>query len=165
MIRSNRDKEVGLSEEEKKIAAKLKELAAAADKEAMEETDYEQMSPIEQLSADIAAHLANNAACRIAGIIEEANQGSAKQLVIRFENSDSRTLVRMIQAIFLSHGMKHAAEELDVLEDCEPFDCEVFDAFADEFLGAEEIDRYTVEAWFIVPASDSEGEVVGWLKS
>ena len=98
MIRSKREKEVGLSEEEKKIAAKLKELAEAANKEETEETDYEQMSPIEQLSADIAAHLANNAACRMAGIIEEGDHESAKQLVIRFENSDSRTLVRMIHS-------------------------------------------------------------------
>ena len=36
MIRSKREKEVGLSEEEKKIAAKLKELAAAADKDETE---------------------------------------------------------------------------------------------------------------------------------
>ena len=165
MFNIKKGKEEDIIEEEKKVAEKLKELAAAADKEELAETDHEQMSPVEQLSADIAAHLANNAACRMAGIIEEMDRKSVKQLVIRFENSDSRTLISMIQAIFLSHGMKNAAEELDVLEECEPFDREVFDGFADEFLGADEIDRYTVDAWFIIPASDNEGEVVGWLKS
>ena len=165
MFNIKKGKEEDIIEEEKKVAEKLKELAAAADKEELAETDHEQMSPVEQLSADIAAHLADNAARRMAGIIEEMDHKSVKQLVIRFENSDSRTLISMIQAIFLSHGMKNAAEELDVLEECEPFDREVFDGFADEFLGADEIDRYTVDAWFIIPASDNEGEVVGWLKS
>ena len=164
MINSKKEKEIGLTEEEKKIAVKLKELSAA-DTEEVAETDYEQMSPVEQLSTDVADRLASNTAYRMAEIIEEMDPESAQQLIIRFENSDSRTLMSMIQAIFLSHGMKHAAEDLDILEECEPFDSQVFDGFADEFLGSEEIDQYTVEAWFIIPASDNEGEVVGWLKS
>lgn len=165
MIKSKKEKEVGLSEEEKKIAAKLKEFAEAADKEEMGQPDYELMSPVEQLSTDVAACLANNAACRMAEIIEDMDPESARQLVARFENSDSRILISMIQGIFLSHGMTHAAEDLDVLEECEPFDSQVFDGFSDEFLGAEEIDRYAVAAWFIIPDSDDEGEVIGWLKS
>ena len=67
--------------------------------------------------------------------------------------------------IILASKLKElaAAEDLDDLEECEPFDSQVFDGFWDEFLGAEEIDRYTVEAWFIIPDSDDEGEVIGRL--
>ena len=35
----------------------------------------------------------------------------------------------MIQAVFLTHGMKHVAEELDILMDCEPYDDEVYNSF------------------------------------
>ena len=162
---NNKKAKKNRTEEEKKMARELNEAIAAAEKEAEAESDYEQLSPAEQLSADIAAHLADNAAHRIGKILENTDYDAAKQLVIRFENSDSRTVVSMIRAILLSHGMKHAAEELDILTDCDPFDSEAYDAFSDEFLGSEPIDWFTVETWIIETASDDGGEVIGWLRS
>lgn len=92
----------------------------------------------------------------MAGIIEEGDHESAKHLVIRFENSDSRTLVRMIQAVFLAHGMEHAAEELDILMDCEPYDDEVYNSFIDELFETEVIAFRAAEAWCLEEPDDAD---------
>ena len=154
MFNIKRGKEEDINEEEKKIAEKLKELATAADKEEMGETDYEQMSPVEQLSTDIAAHLADVTAKRLHGIINGTSFESSLQFVARLDNSDSKTAVSMIQAVFLTHGMKHAAEELDILMDCEPYDDEVYNSFIDELFETEVIAFRTAEAWCLEEPDD-----------
>ena len=168
---SNKKVKKDNTEEEKKIAEKLKEAisqaeetAIALDEEAMKEMDYFQHSPEEQLSMDIASHIADNAARRVGEILGDVDYDIARQLVIRFDTSDSKTAVSMIQAVLLSHGMKHAAEELDILADCERFDGEVYDAFFDDFFESDIIADYCVEAWLMESASDDEGEVTGWLR-
>ena len=154
MFNIKRGKEEDINEEEKKIAEKLKELATAADKEEMGETDYEQMSPVEQLSTDIAAHLADVTAKRLHGIINGTSCESSLQFVARLDNSDSKTAVSMIQAVFLTHGMKHAAEELDILMDCEPYDDEVYNSFIDELFETEVIAFRAAEAWCLEEPDD-----------
>ena len=71
MFNIKKGKEEDIIEEEKKIAEKLKELRDAADGSEMEQPDYSQYSPVEQLSTDIAAHLANVTAKRLYGIIND----------------------------------------------------------------------------------------------
>ena len=154
MFNIKRGKEEDINEEEKKIAEKLKELATAADKEEMGETDYEQMSPVEQLSTDIAAHLADVTAKRLHGIINDIRFDASLQFVARLDNSDSKTAVNMIQAVFLTHGMKHAAEELDILMDCEPYDDEVYNSFIDELFETEVIAFRAAEVWCLEEPDD-----------
>lgn len=57
MFNIKKGKEEDIIEEEKKVAEKLKELAAAAETEVVVETDYEQMSPVERLSTDKLKHI------------------------------------------------------------------------------------------------------------
>ena len=103
---SNKKVKKDNTEEEKKIAEKLKEAisqaeetAIALDEEAMKEMDYFQHSPEEQLSMDIASHIADNAARRVGEILGDVDYDIARQLVIRFDTSDSKTAVSMIQAV------------------------------------------------------------------
>ena len=111
-------------------------------------------SPVEQLSTDIAAHLADVTAKRLHGILNGIRFDASLQLVARLDNSDSKTAVNMIQAVFLTHGMKHAAEELDILMDCEPYDDEVYNSFIDELFETEVIAFRTAEAWCLEEPDD-----------
>ena len=101
-------------EEEKKIAEKLNEAISKAEEEkADEDLADDELTPAEELSTDIAVRLADVTAQRFAEITGDANLCAIRQLVRRFETEGGRTVVSMLQAVFLSHGMKHAAEELD----------------------------------------------------
>ena len=146
--------EEDIIEEEKKVAEKLKELSEAAEGAYMEQPEYSHLSPIEQLSTDIAAHLANVTAKRLYGIINGTGFEASLQFVARLENSDSKTAVNMIQAVFLTHGKKHAAEELDILLECEPYDKEVYDSFIDELFETEVIAFRAAEAWCLEDSYD-----------
>ncbi|MBQ9272395.1 MAG: hypothetical protein IJ227_01580, partial [Mogibacterium sp.] len=64
MFNIKKGKEEDIIEEEKKVAEKLKELSAAADGAEKEQPEYSLYSPVEQLSTDIAGHLANVTAKR-----------------------------------------------------------------------------------------------------
>lgn len=154
MFNIKKGKEEDTIEEEKKVAEKLKELSAAADGGVTEQPDYSMLSPVEQLSTDIAAHLANITAKRLYGIINDIRFDASLQFVARLDNSESRTAVSMIQAVFLTHGMKHAAEELDILMDCEPYDEEVYNSFIDELFETEAIAFRAAEAWCLEEPDD-----------
>ena len=154
MFNIKKGKEEDIIEEEKKVAEKLKELSAAADESEMEQPEHSQYSPVEQLSTDIAAHLANVTARRLYGIINDIPFDDSLQFVARLDNSDSKTAVNMIQAVFLSHGMKHAAEELDILMDCELYDDEVYNSFIDELFETEVIAFRAAEAWCLEEQDD-----------
>ena len=113
---SNKKVKKDNTEEEKKIAEKLKEAisqaeetAIALDEEAMKEMDYFQHSPEEQLSMDIASHIADNAARRVGEILGDVDYDIARQLVIRFDTSDSKTAVSMIQAVLVGACHAYAA--------------------------------------------------------
>ena len=154
------------NEDEKTIAEKLNEAIRKTEEEKkakekpeediFKELDSLQLTPQEQLSTNIAVHLADVTAKRFMQIACETDFASVMQLVRRFETSDSRTVIDMLQAMFLSNGYMHAAEELDILGECESFDCDVFDTFVDEFLDNECVDVYTVEVWLVegVPEED-----------
>lgn len=154
MFNIKKGKEEDIIEEEKKIAEKLKELTAASDGAGIRQPEYSQLSPVEQLSTDIAAHLANVTAKRLYGIINDIRFDASLQFVARLDNSDSKTAVNMIQAVFLTHGMKHAAEELDILMDCEPYDDEVYNAFIDELFETEVIAFRAAEVWCLEEPDD-----------
>ena len=79
MFNIKRGKEEDIIEEEKKIAEKLKELTAASDGAGIRQPEYSQLSPVEQLSTDIAAHLANVTAKRLYGIINDIQEVKAPE--------------------------------------------------------------------------------------
>lgn len=156
MFNIKKGKEEDINEEEKKVAEKLKELREAADEPETEQPDYSMYSPVEQLSTDIAAHLAGVTAKRLHGILNGIRFDASLQLVARLDNSDSKTAVNMIQAVFLAHGMEHAAEELDILMDCEPYDDEVYNSFIDELFETEVIAFRAAEAWCLEEPDDAD---------
>ena len=160
---NNKKSKKGNTEDEKMIAEKLNEAINKAEEEKksteedfFKELENLQLTPQEQLSTNIALHLANVTAKRFMQIACETDFASVRQLVRRFETSDSRTVVDMLQAMFLSNGYMHAAEELDILGECESFDCDVYDSFVDEFLENECVDVYTVEVWLVEGVPDED---------
>lgn len=156
MFNIKKGKEEDIIEEEKKVAEKLKELSEAADGAELEQPEYSHLSPVEQLSTDIAAHLANITAKRLYRIINSTSFEASLQFVVRLESSDSKTAVNMIQAVFLTHGKKHAAEELDILMECESYDEEVYNSFIDELFETEVIAFRAAEAWCLEDSYDAD---------
>ena len=50
--------------------------------------------------------------------------------------------------------MKHAAEELDILMDCEPYDDEVYNSYIDELFETEVIAFRAAEVWCLEEPDD-----------
>ena len=90
----------------------------------------------------------------VSSIANVTYNDASLQFVARLDNSDSKTAVNMIQAVFLTHGMKHAAEELDILMDCEPYDDEVYNSFIDELFETEVIAFRAAEVWCLEEPDD-----------
>jgi hypothetical protein len=72
---------------------------------------------------------------------------SIKQLIRRIEKADAEEAIRMLQAIFLSNGMRTDAEMLDILMTCKPYYESAYDDFMEFFLQTDEIDWFLVESW------------------
>ena len=132
------------TEEEKKIVEELKE---AIEKE--EETaEEDELTPVEELSCRVAGHLAFMAAERFEPIADEMGMEAAKKIVMRIEISDYKTAVRMLQALFLAKGMVHAAEDLDILDNCEEYDSDAYFIFVDSLFDTDIFDWYSIENLF-----------------
>lgn len=54
-------------------------------------------------------------------MIDGVDMDIAKQVVRRLQASDAEAMVGMLQEMFLIKGMAHAAEELDLLKECEEY--------------------------------------------
>jgi hypothetical protein len=67
---------------------------------------------------------------------------------MRIEISDYKTAVRMLQALFLAKGMVHAAEELDILDNCEEYDSDAYFIFVDSLFDTDIFDWYSIENLF-----------------
>ena len=135
----NIKREKNISKKDKKLAIKLKEIRDAVDDPDEKLADYQQLSPVEQLSMDIAVHLAYVTAKRLGEIMDDVSYDAVGQLFIHMDNYESEIAVSMIQAFFLTYGLTHAAEDLDILIECELYYCEIYNAFIDELYDADSL--------------------------
>ena len=145
------NKEVNSIDEEREIAKKLHEAVRKKEQEDAEKISWEEqamkedeLTPVEEFSTTMACYLANITARRFQKITKDCDSPALRQLIIRIEHSDSKTAVSMIQAIFLSTGQKHAAEDLDILELCEKFVSDVYDDFFDYLFDTDVFGSYFV---------------------
>lgn len=125
-----KDKGVAMSEEEKME----QELSAALEKNQQKEDDietFDELSPAGKLAYNIADRLAEATAERFSEMIDGVDMDTAKQIVRRLQASDAEALVGMLQEMFLIKGMVHAAEELDLLEECEAYEESIYWRFQD----------------------------------
>ena len=130
MLIVKKDKEVAMSEEEKME----QELSAVLEKNQQKEDDIEtsdELSPAGKLAYNIADCLAEATAERFSEMIDGVDMDTAKQIVRRLQASDAEALVGMLQEMFLIKGMVHAAEELDLLEECEEYEESIYWRFQD----------------------------------
>lgn len=125
-----KDKGVAMSEEEKME----QELSAALEKNQQKEDDietFDELSPAGKLAYNIADRLAEATAERFSEMIDGVDMDTAKQIVRRLQASDAEALVGMLQEMFLIKGMAHAAEELDLLKECEGYEESIYWRFQD----------------------------------
>ena len=137
------------------IAAELNEAIEKKRQEAVaalltDDEDEEEYSirPEEQLACNIAIRLAEMTAERLDSVLLELNHELAKMLARRLALSEAETMVDMIQAVFLSNGLICAAEDLDILKECEVYDWTVYMAFQDELMDSEVFDSTRIEDMF-----------------
>lgn len=153
MFTFKKNNNIELTDEEKRMA---KELNAVLEKKSQEiiaaltSENEEELSirPEEQLACNIAMSLAEMTAERLDAVLLEMEPDLAKTVARRLERSEAETMVNMIQAIFLTNGLVCAAEDLDVLKECEAFDNTVYMYFQDELMDAEAFDSVRIEDMF-----------------
>ncbi|MBR2539568.1 MAG: hypothetical protein IKE85_01880 [Mogibacterium sp.] len=105
------------------------------------------IAPDEILASDVSNYLAIKAADSFTTAVDGLNMVSIKQLIRRIEKVDAEEAVKMLQAIFLSKGMRTDAEMLDILMTCKPHYESAYDDFMECFLQTDEIDWFLVESW------------------
>ena len=129
-----KEKDTGITDEEKKIAEDLNEAISQGRNEnddAGEDEEKSELSEAGRLAYNIADHLAEVTAERFSEMIDGLDMDIAKQIVRRLQASDADALVGMLQEMFLIKGMVHAAEELDLLKECEGYEESIYWRFQD----------------------------------
>jgi len=76
-------------------------------------------NPDSKLAYQIASHLAEVTAERFVEAVEDMEPEMVEEIMTRMQNSNSDTLVGMLQMLFIAKGMRYAAYDLDVLVLCE----------------------------------------------
>ena len=143
-----KEKEEAMSEEEKKMAQELSDAIGnleEADLYYEEIKDSAELSPAEKLAYNIADHLAAVTAERFSDMIDGMDMDIAKQIVGRLQQSDAEALVGMLKAMFLVKGRVHAAEELDLLGECEEYAESVYWRFHDTLFGQEVFEWFRID--------------------
>ena len=118
-------------------------IAKGMEKEA---TDRE-LTELNEMTFDIAATLAYQMSDRFMRIAKRLEMESVKAVIYVLEHLDTEQATAALQAIFYSHGMVEAAQEMELLDICRAYDEGVYDYFIDEFMGTDEMDWFLVEMW------------------
>ena len=117
MFTIKKENETALNDEVKKLELEL--------------NDEDGLSPESRLAYNIADHLAEVTAERFSSMIDGLEMDIARQIVRRLQASDAEALVGMLQEMFLIKGMIYAAEELDLLKECEKYEESIYWRFQD----------------------------------
>ena len=104
-----------------------------------------ELTELNEMTFDIAATLAYQMSDRFMRIAKRLEMESVKAIVYVLEHLDTEQAVAALQAIFYSHGMVEAAQEMELLDICSAYDEGVYDYFIDEFMGTDEMDWFLVE--------------------
>ena len=139
-----------MSEEEKKMAQELNEVIEKRQQEETHDCDdgivtSRELSPAGRLAYNIADHLAEVTAERFSDMIDGMDMEIAKQIVRRLQAADAEALVGMLQEMFLVKGMVHAAEELDLLSECEEYEESIYWRFQDMISDQEVFEWFRIE--------------------
>ena len=78
-------------------------------------------------------------------MIDGIDMPVAKQIVRRLQESDAEAMVGMLQEMFLIKGMVHAAEDLDILRECEAYEDCIYWIFQDELSDTELFEWFRME--------------------
>ena len=143
-----KEKEEAMSEEEKKMAQEMGDAIGNLEEAGLfyeEIEDSVELSPAEKLAYNIADQLAAVTAERFSDMIDGLDMDIAKQIVGRLQQSDVEALVGMLKAMFLVKGRVHAAEELDLLGECEEYAESVYWRFHDTLFGQEVFEWFRID--------------------
>lgn len=123
-------------------------------KKVNEEVFDDEITPLEEMAYTVTGYLARLAEISFAGL--ESDEVDLMNLVVRMEEVDGKTAVRMIQAAFLTGGLTYAAAELDLLRLIEKQDSDIYDKFYDALFETDTFDWYSVESMLREVREESE---------
>ena len=115
------------------------------DRNNMDREDDGYFMKVEELAALVGVWQAIRAAENMVIILENVNKESALSIVKRFEEADPKALISMLKVLFLSHGMKVAADELTFLDIIIEQWGDTMFYFGDAFFETEQIGWYSME--------------------
>lgn len=110
----------------------------------VKEEFIDEITPLEEMAYTVTGYLAHLAEISFNGL--EADEVDLMNLVVRMEEVDGKTAVKMLQAAFLVGDMTYAAAELDLLRLLEKQDSDIYDKFYDAIFETDTFDWFSVES-------------------
>jgi len=135
----------GIAGERMEVMATNKETMNVIAKGMEKEATGRELIELNEMTFDIAATLAYQMSDRFMRIARKLEMESVKAIIYVLEHLDTEQATAALQAIFYSHGMVEAAQEMELLDICSAYDEGVYDYFIDEFMGTDEMDWFLVE--------------------
>lgn len=99
----------------------------------------------EKLALDLCSFLAEKTADRFECMIAAMDEEKVGLIIGRIYDSKPETMIKVLQALFISNDYYEAAEDLEILDICNrQVDCSAL-CFVDEFLNSDVMDRLLTE--------------------
>ena len=99
----------------------------------------------EKLALDLCSFLAEKTADRFECMIAAMDEEKVGLIIGRIYDSKPETMIKVLQALFISNDYYEAAEDLEILDICNrQVDCSTL-CFVDEFLSSDVMDRLLTE--------------------
>ena len=131
------------------IAAKLGAICSDDEEKTMRSSiiqDLERGKDGESVAEEIASFMAHKSAERFTDMVNGMRYSDITQMIERIQDSDPIDAVRILQMMFLSHGMTAESEDLDILDICANIDTDIYEYFFDSFMQEESIDWFALES-------------------
>lgn len=159
MFNKSKDKKVGITEEEKKLAEelneaiekKLEEVEDKADKEPREynaapiDKSDEAAVKLERLTQIISREIAERAAIHFADVTQIAGVRNMGRVLSLMEECEPYVNVLILESVFATYGITAGVEDMEFLYFCVENAPQLFEYFKEDFMTMEEIDEIVVE--------------------
>ena len=117
-----------------------------------------------KLAYRIASYLAEVTAERFAEAVLDMEMETIEEIMMRMQNADSEALVGMLQVLFIAKGMKYAAEDLDLLIECDGFDDTSYFFFQDELADTKEFEWFRLKCMLEDQIHEGLSEMISVLE-
>ena len=117
-----------------------------------------------KLAYRIASCIAEVTAERFAEAVSDMEPEAIEEIMMRLQNADSEALVGMLQVLFIAKGMKYAAEDLDILIECDEFEDISYFLFQDELADTKEFEWFRLKCMLENQIHEGLSEMISVLE-